>query len=774
MPPKLNDIMNNTGNHNEDYEKSILKIPWVKKASLEDQNRVKKLFYDNNGKRLDHKHFNRRRSEFLLWLKSWRSVDETISMFGDSESIDKRISLLKPEYSQKLNKLSTTSRVSSLDILENEDSNISSLLVDALVFIENNKWNVFEWNITLSDECLAYLKESHPELDTNHVTFNWLCKNVFDDEPVIKNEVELVLTERFLSPFCSYDSKIDDSIIDKEILRNPAKLKEFIDYYNYKNSGTWKVITIPRKPFNKLSDSEKSTLRKAIKEELYASGGFDVDLTEDEKNKIDEEIEKEIEKARKVRGKWTIDSYYRNHRAWLTEKISNYDGATWRQIAIDLRLWNDLWDKYGKNIEDLDINDSRVFKFARWNFCKANKNLWLSRFPEEFIKKIYQETNNFTNFWWDWGNLKIFMESFPSNERDKLNGYFSNFSDYLKDAQKKLSLFNSKMGEKRDIVMNNIAIGSVIDGIRDIFKNLWEKNSVDRNSNNLQLDKEAPVKLDNNSEWLIINWTFKWNPVKIRYDLTTWEVYMNACITEVKPWNTIIFWKDDPNFYIWKISDFHSILSDFEDDSDISQDQWKLDKQDRELKKQKINESFEKWIDEIKDKIWDQLETNFTKKEASTKFLRTIGIINDNQNEIVNFDEWSDVYKVMQIINNSEKDDINAFSEYMVTVSKYFWKIWGSNEPDYSTEFKDLKSIKNLENYPDLDYFIQKINTSNNYSWQTWKIDQNYRNWFASLIFERFTDRWKLNKLKVEEFGEELKKNCSDALMEQALEEAWI
>jgi hypothetical protein len=62
------------------------------------------------------------------------------------------------------------------------------------------------------------------------------------------------------------------------------------------------------------------------------------------------------------------------------------------------------------------------------------------------------------------------MESFPSNERDKLNGCFSNFSDYLKDAQKKLSLFNSKMGEKRDIVMNNIAIGSVIDGIRDIFK----------------------------------------------------------------------------------------------------------------------------------------------------------------------------------------------------------------------------------------------------------------------------------------------------------------
>jgi hypothetical protein len=330
------------------------------------------------------------------------------------------------------------------------------------------------------------------------------------------------------------------------------------------------------------------------------------------------------------------------------------------------------------------------------------------------------------------------------------------------------------MGEKRDIVMNNIAIGSVIDGIRDIFKILWEKNSVDRNGNNLQLDKEAPVKLDNNSEWLIINWTFKWNPVKIRYNLITWEVYMNACITEVKPWNTIIFWKDDPNFYIWKISDFHSILSDFEDNSDISQDQWKLDKQDREFKKQKINESLEKWIDEIKGKIWDQLETNFTKKEASTKFLRTIGIINDNQNEIVNFDEWSDVYKVMQIINNSEKDDINAFSEYMVTVSKYFWKIWGSNEPDYSTEFKDLKSIKNLENYPNLDYFIQKINTSNNYSWQTWKIDQNYRNWFASLIYERFTYWWKLNKLKIEEFGEELKKNCSDALMEQALEEAWI
>jgi hypothetical protein len=66
MPPKLNGIIDNTDNHSEDYEKSILKIPLVNKASRDEQNRIKKLFYDNNGKRLDHKHFNRRRSEFLL------------------------------------------------------------------------------------------------------------------------------------------------------------------------------------------------------------------------------------------------------------------------------------------------------------------------------------------------------------------------------------------------------------------------------------------------------------------------------------------------------------------------------------------------------------------------------------------------------------------------------------------------------------------------------------------------------------------------------------
>jgi hypothetical protein len=38
-------------------------------------------------------------------------------------------------------------------------------------------------------------------------------------------------------------------------------------------------------------------------------------LTEDEKNKIDEEIEKEIRNAKSARERWTIDKYYRKRRA---------------------------------------------------------------------------------------------------------------------------------------------------------------------------------------------------------------------------------------------------------------------------------------------------------------------------------------------------------------------------------------------------------------------------------------------------------------------------
>ncbi len=766
------------------------------------------------------------------YRKQWKSIPEIEQLIREwTEYIDNNISSLNIQDQQKqyvwngLKKLWVRNANTIIDFMKNEnDRNYGFILLDVLTFIKEDTWDIFKWNIRLSDDWIDAIKAIYPDIDTNHITLSRLDENLLKDNEEIDNitrqAIESTLNERFLSTLdeeIRYNTDIETSnnTVDK-IIENPNSLRFFIDYYNYKNPQ--KALWIdPNKP---IQPEDRKKLEKAIKEELYENW-FIVDLTDSEKEQLDIEINNKIITA-KENMRWFRRWRWGNLWRFLGKfkdnpESSNYDEKSWKQIAYELGIWEELTKTF-TNTNKIDTNDSqkfeRIFNHARRKFCRNNRGLWLWRFTPEFIKELYQETNNFTNFEGNWKNLKDFELSFWNN-KSKFNVARSSlrlFNNYLNNAQDKATEFQSEINKSINTRTNNSAIGTVIDWIRYIFADLWEENNIDNKIQNLELDKQKPVELENNNEWLVINWFFKGNPVRIKYDLMTWEVYMNACINRKFPWNDIIFWRDEPDYYIWKIPNFTAILKGYTATPVETQNEWTPSieemKNRRKYRREKIQESFERGIDEIKDIIWDQIETNQIKNEVSTNFLKALRIIEDKPNSTrtnweVNFEEWSDAYNVMQIINNSKKEDIIMLEKTMNALSIYSWIIWGKNEMNKNyTEYKTINNNNEIlneegnEQLIDLKNFWWNIQKFTYYEWSPWSrqenpiterwsiqpdseqnawfIPKNYKNWLATVIYENFTNGesspdWKLDKRKmtiyVENIAEQYDKLHAESLL---------
>lgn len=575
------------------------------------------------------------------------------------------------------------------------------------------------------------------------------------------------------------DKSLNKGLTPNELVKqlNNEENKDLLTTYSqYKNLWIkyWSVFRASKK-WNRFGNL---TIEESFKIQLkvlnYQIDDVNEEVLKEEEELIEERQKSNIKVFERSRKKRDLERNKPKPSEWIETWLW---WPAWRKIASNMGMWQQLIDKYKSDSYEVDINDPRVFDYARWKFCKDNKGFWLWRLSPKLVKDLYEETNNFTNFNRKWQALKTLKERIPWFEKSRLSIKFFDFYNYLNDAQEKVSSFISHMNEKRDTTINNIAIGSVLDGFRKIFSDLWKNNNGE--ISNLQLDNGKPIELQNNSAWLIINWTFKWNHVKIKYNLITWEVYMNTCIAGTIPWRMLIFWNTSPNLYIWKISDFSSILENYEDNFNSSKS-WKLEdiNAEREAVKAKMEESFNKWIENIKNVINDSLTTNQIKNDAATKLLKTLGIVDNNTTWTIQFEPWSDAYNVMQIINNSDLKNINAFSNYMPSITKYTWKIWGNNVQDPTMdEYKAILSLKNknLDNSKecnDIKYFLNIITGADaqdkyeNNGWPKWQIDKNYKNWFASFICEKFTNpseppNRKLEQSKIEEFLKSLEK-CND------------
>lgn len=765
----------------KEKQKDVLKALWMETSYESDTKTIRKIF-----------------QKFQRLRNTWKNIDEILSLNSlekaQSEKlqyIESHINWVNIQEQQKsniknnLNDLWISNSSTILELLENENNrNLWFILLDTLNFINENSWNIFDWNIKRSNEWKIVIESLHANTDSNHITLKQLNYLLSEEERwIIKPLIENALNEKFLSILdesLRSSTNIEDSKkAVNNIIENPRSLKFFIEYYNYKNPSKALQIDV-----NHITPEDKKKLEKAIKEEFYENG-FITDLTDEEKTQLDNETNNKINYARKNR------ENFRKHARWQKEWL---DPNSWLSLAINYDIWKRLLEKYNQKTDKIDKNDHRVLNYARRNFCKDNKLEWL-HIPPNSLKALYEETNDFSNFDENWENLIKFKSHFWQNEL-QFNNICSllklRFYSYLNDAQNKVSTFHSKVEKRKNAVINNIAIGSVLDGIRNIFTNLWEKNNTDSHIQ-LELDKTEPIELENDSEWLIINWTFRWNPIKIKYDLLTWKVYMNTCMTKVYPWNTIIFWKKEAKLYIWKIEDFSSILENYETDN-LPKNSWKPNKEKIEINRNKRKEeflnSFKNQIKEIWKEIWPILETNQTKNEISINFLKTLGIIdsnpNNNTDKEIQFEEWSDAYRVMEIINNSQKGDLQVFSKNIEILAKFCKRNRGNNEPNPNEDdYKDftktvatyIKQIDNEEKskYENTIYFLEKLKNLNEdnfkYTWE-WIISKEYQNPFISIIYEKFTDKNSFNPYKIENFINELK-NDKDLIINLSNFDIW-
>ena len=766
----------------------------IQKLPPQYQWKLKEFFGINPPKKISNWEL-RKKVQSLRWLQRWwRDIDKIFTILENPQDTENRFNEISLNKLNRIGNLQLTTKAEFLSLMEDENSeDLVNLALDNVSFIHTRQWNIFTATIPLSAEWLSSFQKLYPNDNPNNVSLKRLKEHKFLGDQKIKNVIETELNQKFLSAF---DDKLWDSTDPKEtqtyinnILKDKEFIKFFVEYNNYKYAGTSKEIKIdPNKP---LTPANKSIIEKAIKEELYANQ-FVVDLTNDEKEVIDADIEEEIEQARINRIRWDTRRYgeFRRLMSWrIDSQISNYDKDPGWKIAVDLNLWDELSDKFGTKVDMIDINNPKVFEYARIKFCKNNANLKL-RGLSHLAKNVYIETRWFTDFKGEWKNISELRNHLGRNMRD-----FENltkwFWRYLENAQKSVSLIWSKMNKNKNLITNNAAIGSVIDGVREIFSHLWESENSDNQLNSLHLDKQEPIKLENWSNSLIIKWTFKWNPVKIKYDLITWNVYMNTSIAENSVWSMIVFWNNEPIFPVWKIENFPSILNNFESEPKTNSAWLKQNTKSRkdkiEMRKNRFNQKksvfikqFEEWIRKTWENIWPQLETNQIKNDISTKVLKTLWIIDNNTNWTLQFESGSDIYKVMQIINNSWPSEIQQFEKYMSELTKYAWRNWWNKELNQSEEYLKMRELienlnKNSSNdeYSLLKEFREKTIWFKPYEWQRWQISKDYKNWLTSIIYEKFAEwtepNWKLNAIKIEQFVENLKNQYSDASLISSL-----
>jgi len=722
-------------------------------AAWLDANEIVDALDPNKVKNLAKKSAKQRAS-----AKQWASgVKKIFDQFGSVSDDEKE----QEQISKKLEKLWYSDVKHISDIFE-YDSELWLVVSQTLFFIKEWNLNNFNSNVILSDEwkeaLKRYLEKNNIVVqDLNSITIGWLNENVFKREKeyiswAINDVIGHALNDRFLDSldkwlWTTLDVKDADVAVDK-VIKTPALLQLFVDFYEYEKPGYLTSLWIV--DGSHLSSWQQQIVKDLIKRNLYRNGLL-VSLSEEEKADIDNKMEMEHKRAKRRYEMWSRNNRYKEmaaKRREILEKQVDYDMAPGWKISYDMKIWDKLLDKYNSSVENLDLHDERVFKVARASFFR--KYEWLlsdkiSKDPSE-VKDLYRNTAWFTNFEND-SMEEIKKLCKDQDEFSQLCSTLGLFSSHLKESQKLLSGFASKLNTKKDTGINNIAVGSVIDGIRKIFSSIKLQDSDKKEQ--LKFDVKNPAELDDDNNSLLFNWSFKWEPVKIKYDLLTWELYMNTSIREmngVGQWK-IVFWEKDPNLYVWTIEDFSSIIEYYGNPiNDLQKERLNSENTGSRERRLNMRSMMESEITRIWEKV-KSLEANQIKNGVTTDFLKSLGIIDENTKWTVHFEEWSDVYKVVQLINKSKKEDIDFFQQTMRKLSDFIWinwwnKISNKNAVEYRTILANQSNLNNgVNDLSVLNNFWENIKDFSYYNGSPWLISKDCKNWIATVIYENFV-KW--------------------------------
>ena len=513
-----------------------------------------------------------------------------------------------------------------------------------------------------------------------------------------------------------------------------------------------------------------------------------------ERKERDKRRRAEIAKRNKEKNEHLQSSQKINRRenvAKIQAMPSDPNEATWAEIAANADLWKDL-DDFNLNIEESNQKEGWIketaFSDAWKKFIEKHDNM-KTIITQEQMRQIFDVDSNNINS----NELENFIANNPllkelsSEQIEKIRSTISKFSSYFDNAEKKLWDDSDEMNEKMGETVKTYAIGAVIDDVRDTFDTINENQTWEFNW--FHLDSNIPVKKDWNN--LIISGSFNGSEVKVRYNLETGELFMNSFLHKLSPSKISIWMNSLIDYPIWTIKPFNDVLNDYYnlpprsynpsidkkphdgkswmepfDKNQAPQNNeikpkdnlhlgakpmWKpFERQAPQMNRWNIgskrngtNEALNSQLDLIGKAIKDNTESQAQKNSAITEFMKTFNVVSNSRNfSTLDFNEWSNLFNVIQILDNSDSSNLEYFNNtFMPKMMEYAWLKWGErNEYQNKSSKKSEKIFDYSGDNENIKYLRDKTKDFNpeQFSWVA-NFESSHQLWFADLIEEKIT-----------------------------------
>lgn len=439
-----------------------------------------------------------------------------------------------------------------------------------------NEWTEFDWNmIKQLESCiwqegnfLQELKENPDKRDE----FKCYLREY------IKNYANLVLVKE--------GGKIVDAKLETWNDQIDLQLKSYLFIYwktflseNFHSSGTDST-------WHEYDESLLDTLRIILSEDYE-------EIERRVKNKKLLEQEKKEEEYRVLRDYLRRQDAARRNREynnrynssvkWIWWKLAGQkdtgDGSsvTWVQLASRINLddyksqWN-IWEAFLNS----DFAKEKAFNIAWKKFKESNRDIGIEDIltPED-MGGLYNIQWNSIIF--DEDARKEFLKS-DIIPPEKIDIVYNRLKTFPNDFLNALKIIGSWIDMKEKVIDDHVkthALWAVIDNVRYIFADIekkWE-NMVDK----WKWDSKFKwFKFDQNNpvirEWddIIMSGTFNWTDIKIRYDLTSWNLYMNSFLHYDSPSKVSIWNTNEADLQIWHLGSFDSILNEYYQSPELS------------------------------------------------------------------------------------------------------------------------------------------------------------------------------------------------------------
>ena len=347
------------------------------------------------------------------------------------------------------------------------------------------------------------------------------------------------------------------------------------------------------------------------------------------------------------------------------------------------------------------------------------------------------------------------------------------------------------------------ALGEILDNIRNLFKNneIFSDNAKLGDVMWFEFDESEPADI----VWdcLLLKWKVNWTETKIKYDLRTWKLYMNAMTQQEFNPPKITIGNDEPNTEIWNLWNFDDLLEWYQPTLFTQADKVDYSKPSNEnatvdenggLNKEEVNgsenkDSNQKTLERlmenkllekltiiwntVREKAWEQSKEN----NVIDEFLRTFNILPDEWNsDTIEFLWWSNLYILLESIKNTNDEDyLLKFSKLMSELMSFCGLTrWKNNLSPKDPDFDSVTIFNIDEKNATQDIIsLQRANQSFFSDGEKDRIkgcechfDSSVNLSFANIIVQkccrRYWEWWKISTNHAQEFVDSVKKWIED------------